>query len=128
MVLLDGFTQLHLFHGLLDNEVYFYNEKSLAIKLHCQKAFTECAWEEDTRGLPNRIGSPRLNPQTFLRFSFTNTTDFRTQFRGIRAFYKRKGPAGEVGSSSYTKPSVFHSNFPECRLHSVWNKKLFACL
>ena len=37
MVLLDGFTQLHLFHGLLDNEVYFYNEKSLAIKLHCQK-------------------------------------------------------------------------------------------
>ena len=41
MVLLDGFTQLHLFHGLLDNEVYFYNEKSLAIKLHCQKEFTE---------------------------------------------------------------------------------------
>ena len=32
MVLLDGFSQLHLFHGLLDNEVYFYNEKSLAIK------------------------------------------------------------------------------------------------
>ena len=43
MVLLDGFSQLHLFHGLLDNEVYFYNEKSLAIKLHCQKAFTECS-------------------------------------------------------------------------------------
>ena len=42
MVLLDGFTQPHLFHGL-DNEVYFYNEKSLAIKLHCQKAFTECS-------------------------------------------------------------------------------------
>ena len=41
MVLLDGFTQLHLVHGLLDNEVYFYNEKSLAIKLHCQKEFTE---------------------------------------------------------------------------------------
>ena len=41
MVFLDGFTQLHLFHGLLDNEVYFYNEKSLAIKLHCQKEFTE---------------------------------------------------------------------------------------
>ena len=100
MVWLDGFTQLHLFHSLVDNEVYFYNEKSLAIKLHCQKVFTECAWEEDTRGLPNRIGSPRLNHQTFLRFSFTNTTDFRTQFRGIRAFYKRKGPAGEVGSSS----------------------------
>ena len=76
MVWLDGFTQLHLFHSLVDNEVYFYNEKSLAIKLHCQKAFTECAWEEDTRGLPNRIGSPRLNHQTFLRFSFTNTADF----------------------------------------------------
>ena len=53
---------------------------------------------------------------------------FRTQFRGIRAFYKRKGPAGEVGNSSYTKPSVFHSNFPECRLHSVWTKScLLAC-
>ena len=43
MVLLDGFTQLHLFHGLLDNEAYFYNEKSLTIKLHCQKEFTECS-------------------------------------------------------------------------------------
>ena len=73
MVLLDGFTQLHLFHGLLDNEVYFYNEKSLAVKLHCQKEFTECSWKEDTWGLPHRIGSLRLNHQTFLRFSFTNT-------------------------------------------------------
>ena len=54
---------------------------------------------------------------------------FRTQFTGIGAFCKRKGPAGEVGGSSYTKPSVFlYSNFPECRLHSVWDKKLFACL
>ena len=26
MVWLDGFTQLHLFHSLVDNEVYFYNE------------------------------------------------------------------------------------------------------
>ena len=68
MILLDGFTQLHLFHGVLDNEVYFYNEKSLAIKLHCQKEFTECSWKEDTWGLPHRIGSPRLNHQTFLRF------------------------------------------------------------
>ena len=42
---------------------------------------------------------------------------FRTQFRGIVAFCKHKGP---VGGSSYTKPSVFlYSIFPECRLHSV---------
>ena len=38
----------------------------------------------------------------------------RTQFKGIGAFCKRKGLAGEVGGLSYTKPSVYlYSNFPQ---------------
>ena len=55
----------------------------------------------------------------------------RTQFKDIGAFCKRKGPAGEVGGSSYIKPSVYlYSNFPECLLHSLCGKKtvcLLAC-
>ena len=42
------------------------------------------------------------------------TTDVTRQ----RSIVKRKGPAGAVGGSSYTTPSVYvYSNFPECRLH-----------
>ena len=90
MVWLDGFTQLHLFHGLLDSEIL--------------------------RGI--LLQQEILD---FLRFSFTNTND---SYDRVQRHCKRKGPAGEVGSSSYTKPNVyFYSNFPDCLLHSCVEQK-----
>ena len=69
MIWLDGFTQLHLFHGLLDSEIL---RKKIALQ---KKHSLSAPEEEDTRVPPHRIGSSRLNHQTFLRFSFTNTND-----------------------------------------------------
>ena len=51
----------------------------------------------------------------FYVFRFQIKIILRTQFKDIGAFCKRKEPAGEVGGSSYIKPSVYlYSDFPEC--------------
>ena len=53
--------------------------------------------EEDTRVPPHRIGSSRLNHQTFLRFSFTNTKDSLDTVQGQRSIFKRNWAGGEGG-------------------------------
>jgi len=66
---------------------------------------------------------------TFCVFPLRIQMILRTQFKGIGAFCKHKGPAGEVGGSSYTKPSVYlYSNFSECLLHSCVEPKTVCLL
>ena len=118
------------------NEVYFVKRNLwLLKKIALQKRHSLSAPEEEgTRALPHRIGRSRLNHQTLLSFSFTNTNHSYDPVQRQRSIFKRKGPVGKVGDSmgsSYTTPSVYiflYSNFPECRLHSYVEQKAISLL
>ena len=81
------------------NEVYFVKRNlSLLKKIALQKRHSLSAPEEEgTRALPHRIGRSRLNHQTLLRFSFTNTNHSQDPVQRQRSIFKRKGPVGKVG-------------------------------
>ena len=103
MVWLDGFTQLHLFHGLLDSEILrgtISTTRNLWL-LNCitKKAFTERFWRRwhQRPAAKNRQFSTE-SPDLFTFFSFSLRIQMilRTQLRGSGAFSNVRGRRGRL--------------------------------
>ena len=70
---------------------------------------------------------------TFRVFPLRIRMFLRTQFKGIGAFCKRKGPVGGGGGRLIVHqvkrtPLLIYSNFPECILHTCVEQKTVCLL